>query len=251
MMLSMLRLWASWSFWFIITWGTCVLHICEYHFLVIHNTSLSLLVSVLRNFSFFSIMLKMTWKELSTIHHSCKVDLILLSDFSVMHCCSHYIVNGVDCVISDVSNSCTLCYQHNQSCNLAPPTLKLTCTLHEKEWVDSELLTAETKAIQLWKQKWLLQKWLHQLDDQEVKNIEELKKDKARAEAAALIKTPATPLFSEEELQAIWTPFWMKDLPVNDSFSWCIHIHQGFFQVPMCFLILSTLSILLNSVTCC
>ena len=143
----MLRLWAFWSFWFIIIWDTCVLHICEYHFSVICNTSSSLLVSVLRNFSFFSIILKMTWKELSIIHCFCKADLILLSDFSVMHYYSHYIADDVDCVISDMFNSCTLCYQHNWSCDLAPPTLKLTCTLCKKEWVDSELLTVEIKAI--------------------------------------------------------------------------------------------------------
>ena len=157
----MLRLWAFWSFWFIIIWGTCVLCSCEYHFLMIHNTSPSLLVSVLRNFSSFSIMLKMTWKELSTVHHSHKADLILSSDFLTMCLCSHYIADDVDCVVSDVSNSCALCYQHNWSCNLVPPTLKLTHTLHKKEQVDSELLTAETKAIWLWKQKWLLQKHLH------------------------------------------------------------------------------------------
>ena len=203
----MLRLWAFWSFWFIITWGTHVLCICEYHFSVICNTSPSLLVSALRNFSSFSIMLKMTQKELSIIHHFCKVNLILLSDFLMMCCCSHYIMNGVDCVIFNMSNSCTLCYQHNWLCNLAPLTLKLTHTLCEKEQVESELLTAEAKAIWLQKQKWLLQKWLHQLDDQEAKNIEELKKDEARAEAAALIKTPAAPLFSEKKLQAVWAPF--------------------------------------------
>ena len=153
MMLLMLRLWAFWSFWFIVIWGTCILHTCEYHFSVIYNTSLFLLVSVLRNFSFFNIMLKMTWKELSIICHFCKVDLIFSSSFFIMHCCSHYITDDVDCVISDMSNSCTLYYQHNQLCDLAPPTLKLTCTLCEKDWVKSELLTAEGKAIQLQKQK--------------------------------------------------------------------------------------------------
>ena len=193
----------------------------------------------------------MTWKELSTVHHSCKVDLILLSDSSVMCCCSCCIADDVDCVISDVSNSCALCYQHNQLCDLAPPTLKLTCTLCEKEWVDSELLTAEAKAIQLWKQKQLLQKQLHQLDNQETRNIEELKKNKARAEAAASVENSAALLFSEEDMQTVWTPFWMKDLSVDDSSSWCIHIHQGFFQILMCFLILSTLFISLNSVACC
>ena len=167
------------------------------------NTSPSLLVSVLRNFSFFSIMLKVTQKELSIIHCSHKVDLILLSDFFVMCCCSHCIVNDVDCVISNMSNSCTLCYQHNWSCDLAPSTLKLTCTLCEKEQVDSELLTAEVKAIQLQKQKQLLQKQLHQLDDQETKNIEELKENEARAEAAVLIETPVTSLFSEKKLQTV------------------------------------------------
>ena len=147
MMLSMLRLWAFWSFWFIIIWGTHVLCSCEYHFLIIQNTSSFLLVSVLRNFSFFSIMFKITWKELSTVYHSCKADLILSSNFSVIYCCSYYIVNDVDCVIFNVSNSCTLCYQHNWSCDLVLSTLKLTHTLCEKEWVDSELLTAEIKAI--------------------------------------------------------------------------------------------------------
>ena len=164
-MLLMLSLWALWSLWFIITWGTHVLCTCEYHPSVIHNTSSSLLVSALRNTSFFSIMLKMTWKELSTICHSCKADLILSSDFPVMCHCSHYIMNDVDCVISDVSNFCALCYQHNRLCNLVPLTLKLTHTLCEKEWVNSELLTVKVKAIWLQKQKWLLQKWLHQLND--------------------------------------------------------------------------------------
>ena len=92
-------------------------------------------------------MLKMTQKELSTIYHSRKVDLILSSDFPVMCCYSCCIVNGVKCVISDMFNSCALCYQHNQLCNLAPLTLKLTHTLHEKEQMNSELLTVETKAI--------------------------------------------------------------------------------------------------------
>ena len=147
MMLFMLRLWAFWLFWFIIIWGTCVLCTCEYHFSVIHNTSFSLLVSALRNLSFFNIIFKMTWKELSIIHHSHKADLILSSDFSVMHCYSYYIVNDINCVISDVFNSCTLCYQHNQLCNLVLSTLKLTHTLCEKEQVNSELLTVKIKAI--------------------------------------------------------------------------------------------------------
>ena len=147
MLLFMLRFWAFWSFWFIIIWDTHVLCTCEHHFLMMCNTSLSLLVSALRNFFFFSIMLKMTQKELSTVYHFCKVNLILSSDFLTMHCYFCYIVDDVDCVISDLFNSCTLCYQHNQSCNLVLFTLKLTHILHKKEWVNSELLTVKTKAI--------------------------------------------------------------------------------------------------------
>ena len=207
MMLSMLRLWTFWSFWFIVTWDTHVLCTCEYHFLMIHNTSPSLLVSVLRNFFFFNIMLKMTWKELSTVCHFCKADIILSSDFSVMCCYSYYIVNSINCVISDVSNSCALCYQHNQLCDLALSTLKLTHTLCEKEQVNSELLIVKIKAIQLQKQKQLLQKWLHQLNNQEVKNIKKLKKNEAHAEAAVLIETSAALLFSEKKLQTIWASF--------------------------------------------
>ena len=92
-------------------------------------------------------MLKMTQKELSTVCHSHKADLILSSDFPVMHYCSHCIADDVACVISDLSNSCTLCYSHNQSCDLVPSTLKLTHTLHEKEQMNSELLTVEIKVI--------------------------------------------------------------------------------------------------------
>ena len=149
MILFILRVWAFWSFWFIIIWDTCVLCTCEYHSLMIYNTSPSLLVSVLRNFYFFNIMFKMTWKELSTVHHFCKADLILSSDFLTMYYYSCYIADDVNCIVSDVFNSYTLYYWHNWLCDLVLSTLELTHTLCEKEWVNSELLTAEIKTIQL------------------------------------------------------------------------------------------------------
>ena len=167
----------------------------------------------------------MTWKELSTVCHCHKVDLILSSDYLIMHCCSWCVSDDVKCVVSDVLNLCALCYQHNWSCDLAPLTLKLTHTLQEKEQVNSELLTAEAKAICLQKQKYLLQKWLCQLDDQEIKNIKELKKNETHAEAATSAETSAALLFSEEELQTVWTPSWLESLLIDDSSSWCADIH--------------------------
>ena len=85
--------------------------------------------------------------------------------------------------------------------------------------MDSELLAAEAKAICLQKQKCLLQKQLCQLGDQEVKNIEKLEEEEAHAEAAAPDEASAALLFSEEELQAVWTPSWLESLPVDGSSS--------------------------------
>ena len=92
-------------------------------------------------------MLKMTWKELSATYQSHKAVFILVSNSLTMCHCSWCIADDMTCVMSDVSNSCALYYWHNCSCDLMPLTLKLTHTLHKKEWVNKELLAAEAKAV--------------------------------------------------------------------------------------------------------
>ena len=83
------------------------------------------------------------------MHHVQKADFITLFNFFIMHHYLDCIVNHIDCVMSDVSNSCVLYYQHNQSCDLTPLTLKLTQMLCEKEQIENELLAAEAKVTHL------------------------------------------------------------------------------------------------------